>query len=162
MLFLVYFSYLSDQSFCKGWKRSWRRWSCWHLAKMSVTLRSLSRVWTSWIARCIRKPQTSKRWVTRTAGRPTTYTKRETLNAPHTHVWRTCAYVDWVTSCHYLPSLSLAIRHAAILSPSQHPSPQKNSQIKYNITQIYGVFIYLCHHRHNFPPAPYRRSANFT
>jgi len=44
--------------------------------------------------------------------------KGETLNAQYTHMWRTCAYVDWVTSCQYLPSLSFAIGQAAISPPS--------------------------------------------
>jgi hypothetical protein len=52
-----------------------------------------------------------------------------TLNAPYTHMWRTRAYVDWVTSCQYRPSLSFAIGQAAI-------SPPPSAQIKYNIKQI--------------------------
>ena len=92
----------------------WRRWSCWHLAKMSVSLRSLSRVWTSWLACRMRKTQLSKRYVAQTAARPTTNMKRQTLNAPHTHTCgeRVHMWTGW--------------RHVStfLLSPLQYARPQ--------------------------------------
>ena len=121
-------------------KGSWRRWSCWHLAKISVSLRSLSRLWTSWLARCIRKTQVVKRYDAQTAVPHVTWNTQCA-----THVWRPCAYVDWVTSCQYLPSLSFAICQAASSAP-----PTQSNII--HISSI-NLLIYLCHHcHHNFLP----------
>jgi len=134
MLFRVYFSYLVDQSFCIGRKGRWRRWLCWHLAKMSVSLRSLSRVWTSWLPRCMRKPQGSKRCVAQTAARPSTYMKRETLNAPHTYVENVC--ICGLGDVMSVPSFSLLCNMPGRKSPTP---PHYPNQVQYytNLSRTY-------------------------
>ena len=136
----------------------WRRWSCWHLAKMSVSLRSLSRVWTSWLACRMRKTQLSKRYVAQTAARPTTNMKRQTLNAPHTHTCGERVHM-WTGWRHVSTFLLSPLQYARPQFSPPHPHPRK---FKYNITQISRVLTYyLCHHRHNSLPSSQQTSRQF-
>jgi len=66
----------------------------WHRVQLSVTLRSLSRLWTSW-PRTLYQENTNGEDVPKSVGRT-----RHNMK----HMWSMCAYVECMTSCQSLPS----------------------------------------------------------